>query len=549
MLNSKSFREIKNVAPYGKPKTKITNDKNNGKRKVSIFNKFKTLINKSFDSLKSDDEDSSSHRDAKLNAPMVPGGFFEEGNRSIHNKTNDSIIASSQIGQQINHDETEGDESMANVSNAKLASFFAQKGDAPLTDIEMEGVMSLMRKSSMPQLLSQNNHDIANSTFTSLQPTDENAFMHNFDSPSHNNKVFKSSRILSTSSNANTTNNHTIINGFKIPQFVPKYDRTTDSTGSRVSSINSTTSTRRVFDYSGMKSPYRKTVIFKYPSHRRSVSTPHPHVSKSISSKTSQNKKSNNGQRMTNVASALVTLLENNNNNNTATNGSNNNNSNGEDKSITITKQSKSLANPYSSIIRKPQQRQQFVNLEKKNEPRLVTKQPVAPATPIVSSANTTITNTYKPARSSSLRSNVVIADDEENKKKEKEVEEKKQEAEPIVPKSASFGFTFGSKDKTNEEKKSLEEVKPAPFPVANKKPATASAPPLFSIPIPKRKNDNEKNIETVETKQDDDVVMTGSTDTTSKYKYEFETPTKSGIDASQLDDSKVEQFKSMFVF
>ncbi|CAL9733826.1 nucleoporin Nup60p [Monosporozyma servazzii] len=569
MTTSKSFRDIKNVAPYGKPKTKITSGKANRSRKVSIFNTVKTLINKSFDSLTSGNEECDKpEQDIKTNVSMVPGGFFEEGNRSIHNNNNsnnnkngddDSMIASSQTDQNDNN-ETDGDVSMANISNIKLANFFRQKGDNPLTDIEMEGVMSLMRKSSMPQLPSHNHnhHDMANSTFTSLNPTEENV---SFDTSSNNNKVFKSSRILSTSSNANTTNHNNTASGFKVPQFMPKYDSSNNTMGSRISSINSTTSTRRVFDYSGMKSPYRKTVIFKYPSHRRSVSTPHPQITKPIA-KSSQTKKNSNGQRMTNVASALVTLLENNNsnnnnNNNTIISSLNTSNDNKEqDKSRTITEESKSLANPYSSIIRKPQQLHQLVPLEKKAEREPVTKQSddvVPPAAPVVSSANITISSTYKPARSSSLRSNVVVADIGEAKEPKKEDTEEKGETQPkpIVAQNSSFAFTFGNKDTSKDEKKSEEEIKSS-FSIASRKDTPAvKAAPLFSIPIPKKNNDNEKEIkkEEKENNNDDGVTINNTTITPSKYNFEFETPAKSGIDASQIDDSKMNQFKSMFVF
>lgn len=564
MTTSKSFRDIKNVAPYGKPKTKITNEKSKRSRKVSIFNTVKTLINKSFDSLKAgnDEESHKPEQDNKTNASMVPGGFFEEGNRSIHNnsKTDDSMIASSQLDQNENNEnnETDGDVSMANISNIKLANFFRQKGDNPLTDIEMEGVMSLMRKSSMPQLPSHNHnhHDMANSTFTSLHPTDENA---SFDTLSNNNNnVFKSSRILSTSSNANTTNHNNTANGFKVPQYMPKYDSSNNTMGSRISSINSTTSTRRVFDYSGMKSPYRKTLIFKYPSHRRSVSTPHPQITKPIS-KNVQSKKSTNGQRMTNVASALVTLLE---NNSSSPSVNTTNDIKDQDKSITITKESKSLANPYSSIIRKPQQLHQSVPLEKKNESAPVTKlsdAAVPPSAPVVSSANSTISSTYKPTRSSSLRSNVVVADVEETEepKKENVKQSDEPQSKPVVPQTSSFAFTFGNKDKAEEEKKSEEEVKPS-FSMASEKRApvlaASTAAPLFSIPIPKKTNgdkeiNKEEEKETSNNNNNDDVIMTNTTNTPKIYNFEFETPSKSGIDASEIDDSKVNQFKSMFVF
>lgn len=601
MLNSKSFRDVRNVAPYGKPKTKITN-KTKAKRRASLFNKLKSFINKSIHSIRSvtseetrkiDDDTNSSNKNEFNNATSpisisVPGGFFKENNGKSILMSNPQIddtddhVSNKQETEHA-HENGSDDTCMVNFSNAKLADFFAQKGDKPLTEIEIEGVMSFLRKSSMSHLSDSNKHDIINSTFnSSFHDKNNNNSSNNNYFRNNTNQIFNRSRILSTSSNFagnNTINDNdndignTTINELKVPQYLPEFDTpkpnmitTTNGTNSRISSISSNrSSVRRVFNYSGVRSPYRNTVIFKYPSNHRSLSTSSANSqSQQIKSvtKPSQTKKVN-GPRLTNVASALVTLLENTNNGN----DKNTHEMGSEEKNDTliISQESKSLANPYSSIIHKPIQQKQLINSRKKEElnsetkqinfekPSIVVKSPMSTTTTTTTTASipsnnsnslpANAINTYKPTKSSSLSTNVVIAETVSSKDTK---EPKEKTKVTMIPQTSSFTFTFSNEKSRKEDKKTHNNNETASSLSSaatrsistNDKDSSLLTAGTFTISNPSKTKEEE-------TKQDN----TNLEEKTDKYHYEFSTPPKSNINIATIDESKVEHFKSMFVF
>lgn len=599
MLNSKSFLDVKSVAPYGKPKTKITS-KNNNKRQVSIFNKLKSFIDKSIHSIRStsveeskkkDTNNSNSDRHELTNVAspiFVPGGFFKESNTksilipSPRSNNNDDNISNKEKNEHDSECEN-NDISMVNISNAKLADFFAQKGDEPLTEIEIEGVMSLLRKSSMSHLSNSNKNNMFNSTFNSpFQDKNNNGNNNYF--YNNTNQIFNKSRILSTSSNFTGNNSvndndndvgNTTIKELKVPQYVPDFDTpkpnttilTANNPNSRISSISSNrSSVRRIFNYSGVRSPYRNTVIFKYPSNHRSLSTsnvnPQSQQIKSIT-KPSQTKKTKR-PKLTNVASALVTLLENTSN----SDGKNINQTRDEEKNDTliISQESKNLANPYSSMVHKHTQQKQFINSEKKEDLKSETKQTnfEKPSTTIENNTPTTTTtsianhnnntnsstvnfiNTYKPTKSSSLSTNVVIAD-KVNNGNTKEPEEKiKDTKRTIIPQTSSFTFTFSNANDKNEDKKAF---------TSNEILSSSSSTPITPIFSTDKNSSNSTAAKfTILHPSKTEEEETGQTnvkveENTNKYQYKFSTPAKSNIDVTTIDESKVDHFKSMFVF
>lgn len=431
----------------------------------------------------------------------------------------------------------------------------------------------------MPQLSNHDKNDIFNSTFNSSFQDNNHNHNNNNNNNSvrfHNdsNKIFNRSRILSTSSNFigdNSINDddndvgNTTIKGLKVPQYVPNFDplknttTTTTSNGpnSRVSSISSNkSSVRRVFNYSGVKSPYRNTVIFKYPSNYRSISAsnnvkPQSQQMKAVT-KLSPTKKVNQ-QKLTNVASALVTLLESNNNSDI----NNNNNKAGtkeENDTLIISQESKDLANPYSSIIRKPRQQNQSINLEKTNDLKSETKQTIFEKTPTVVNTTTTdttnnnkdnnnnnntstvtSTNTYKPIKSSSSITNGVVAETVDQKDISEPKEKVKETKQTYIPQTSSFTFTFGKKNVNKEDTETK-----------NNNNRTTLSPSDASI-TPSSTTDKDSSKSNTSTSTAFNVGKLE--EKTNEYQYTFPTPTKSNIDTSTIDESKVDHFKSMFVF
>lgn len=504
MLNSKSFRDVKPVAPYGKPKSRTTSkgthEKSTPKRKISIFNRAKSLLKKSIDTLSGGEKVSPLQSNtSETSSANVPGGFFEEGHRSISSTSFlQNNIETQDKEQEQGEDEDEN--SIANKSNAKLAEFFHEKGDSPLTEIEMEGVMSLMRKSSSLSHNHITSRRHSHATLTKDADISQSSMIND------TNPIFQKSRVLSNSSTS-----------FKVPQYIPKFDQSSSTNNNnnngslRSTSMVSSRSTstrqglkRRIFDYSGVPSPY-KTVVFRYPSHNRSVSTP-LHNDKINKTSTNVTKPiAQTQKKMTNVASALVTLLE-------------NSKDKLENDKIKINPKSQKLANPYASIVRKPQQQQQMIS----TSPTTVAPAPVSVETPLEPKIDVTLTERKKddilPPPSKKITpvvENLVTLEEKVTIPKPK----------TAVPSQSSFAFTF--QNKKPEVKKPAVKKPEVPIPVVTPKvaPAFAPAPAPVTIPTPT------------------------PAQTTDKYSYDFETPKESHIDASTIDETKVDQFKSMFVF
>ncbi|CCH42441.1 Muscle M-line assembly protein unc-89 [Wickerhamomyces ciferrii] len=120
--------------------------------------------------------------------------------------------------------------------NARLAEFFAKKGNEPLSEIELEGVKSLLAKSNSPKQI-----------------------------------LFKQSQIIDTKEEeedeANNTNEQILKNSKSessvksTPSFKATYNKSISEDNTFDNSINSITSQRkkRIFDFSGFPSPYRTT--------------------------------------------------------------------------------------------------------------------------------------------------------------------------------------------------------------------------------------------------------------------------------------------------
>lgn len=586
----KSYREQKPFAPYRKPVVKRTNQKvpflskiknlfnNNEKDVHNLYDSNNALIHRKRPSV-------SSRRASSI--AKVPGGFFDPNASSVSIKDDSISNSNIDVSKQFNDSLNEFDTSNASISsNARLASFFAKKGDAALSEIEMEGVLSLMKKAK---------HDETNDSITVHDGSivNDNANKSNMYNEFEEPSILKKGkqRLASTSS-------------FKLPSFNPRYDHSMVSTTSNkrnLSFASTASSTRRVFDYSSMPSPY-KTVVFRYKSAANNVPTRHEsstsRIEKPVSSSSGSTKK------LSNTASALISLLD----------------GNQTDDTKKVLQNPSSLANPYSNYPSRLRKKINVSQLETepahKNEAESIPKEFFNPNTnnpqpvkidnttskeiplelhkrskPNEKEEELTIVEPsfklYKPNRSSSLRSSVVVAEDITSPEKETEdvktAVTKVKAAVPVtmmnfgsndktdaaaVPQASLFSFTFKKPEKPFAEEpvaddkivelpsnnifnkattsQSVEKTEPAATPVfsfANsatvdvEKPKETNIKPAFSFGQPSiiEKKSPPKVTTIDEDKQANDYV--------------FEAPSASNIDPNSVDEAKVENFKSLFAF
>ncbi|SCU82400.1 LADA_0C04984g1_1 [Lachancea dasiensis] len=203
----------------------------------------------------------------------TPGSFFSESSSDLLvNKRR-----ARQSEQEAKEIEAENlDE--ANSSNSALAAFFREKGDAPLSEVEYEGVLSLMKKNRTCSDDLTGEKEDASGVFSA--------------------KEMKPA-LLRPADAVRTTS-------FKAPSFVPQYDdySTTFSTSMRSTSSASSRKSR-VFDYSNLPSPYRSCSY----KHSAAEVVSSPKRLKSSCEQASEAQSSSN-QKLSNTASALISLLD-----------------------------------------------------------------------------------------------------------------------------------------------------------------------------------------------------------------------------------------------
>lgn len=189
----------------------------------------------------------------------APGGFY-------FRETNDLINPVIENDTDITVDYVD-----ANSSNTKLTNFFREKGDQPLTDIEYEGVISLLNKGR------------------------------SISSPSQD----RQSVLLVRESNRENFLRSVSGTPLKIPTFKPNFnDSASSETVKPKFPMNHTT--RRIFNYAKLPSPYR-TTIYKYSAAHPKFETNDTGVK---GSETSSN--ATTPKKLSNTASALMSILDSN---------------------------------------------------------------------------------------------------------------------------------------------------------------------------------------------------------------------------------------------
>ena len=497
-LRNKSYRE--HSAPYRKPISTRTNEK------VSMFGRIKRSIfgNKNSVDTKQDNKYGSNgtRRQRVISSTSIPGGFFDA------NASDVSIIQEETTNNKVSESINNSIADISTSSNAKLANFFAQKGNVPLSEMEMEGVMSLMRQgksTSNGDLPEEYDESLINGT---MRSTITNHHHHHHDTTDKlDNSIMKR---IDHSKQRN--------NSFKMPSFNPRYDHSTMTIDRNLrpsstkpiqrntSFASSVSSTRRVFDYNSLPSPY-KTVIFKYKNHNN----PKEINKKEKREINTDGKIEKKAKKVSNTASALLSLL---------------------DHTQTIDSKQEnisSLANPYANNIiprirekeieTKPVEIDTPIQLPKRQNPVNL-----LPKKDELSNVMNGISNqkSYKPTRSSSLRSTVAIASPE------KESLQDKKEAEPStkphdkinVPSKISFNFNKPSNVETEKVETNIFN-------------GTKNSTNLFKF----------------DTSPSQVPDTTPPEVTKYEYEYKFPTPISSQCDSNNIDESEVEKYKSLYIF
>lgn len=434
-----------------------------------------------------------------------------------------------------------------NISNAKLASFFKEKGDRPLSEMEIEGVISVMKKC----------RSVSSTPYTSRIISESGS--------ARDNKILRSkSEAVGTP--------------LRAAQYNPKFDETSFANSSLRSARSSVT--RRVFDYSKLPSPYR-TTVYKY-----SAAGTKP---KSAPANDNKNKVSRNRttpKKLSNTASALISILD----------GAQESNENEINK---IAKTSK-VANPYSTYvtrIRKGKMQHELnvpvtpaklaaesailneslaskkensedIQSKGSNEIRKLSSQPVShveakkDAVSIEDSkrindenqTNTLNLDKYKPSKSSSLRQTVTA------KLSPEKLKETGSSSEPSVPIS-NFNFSFKkvepvhSKDTLGDVKKPNTEKNENPsspslhFTFGGVQGASILKPAEHDVEFNSGKPLTHTNFDSFRL-ADQPSRASDLQDLSKGHEvFDFGDIPNSTIDKNSVDQAKVNQLRSMFIF
>lgn len=286
--------------------------------------------------------------------------------------------------------------------NARLASFFAQKGSQPLNEIEMEGVRALLAQSAS----NSNLGTPGKATALNDDGLARNGDDADSDGEGHS-QVLKHS-VASAS-------------GLETPSFKPTYNTGVGANDSSL--VSSATPKRRVFDYSGFPSPYRTTRLKSSTALLKEKAI----KSNQIASKAEPVSKPE--KKLSNTASALLSFIEGNEPAQT------------EEKGEKVEKEV-DFSNPYvrtttkKHIIKKKlspleQLEESFAQADGKGKAEEALKEPAEPAEkpaeatekpapkpapqPQQTFPSVAPVDKYKPAKSSSLRESITVDDSDKS--------------------------------------------------------------------------------------------------------------------------------------
>lgn len=460
-----------------------------------------------------------------------PGGFYSRDTVDLPGR----VVMNAKLEPNSN-DNNLGDTEEAKLPNLTLAQFFREKGDEPLSEIEYEGVLSLIKRSKSASLVEDT----------------QNALMAGNNSSELSSAVLKPSSVREAS--------------LKAPSFRPKYDEFASTANTSLRSVVSAGSRKsRVFDYSSLPSPYRSC------SYRHST-TDAILAQKNTAGLESSGADafSTSSDKMSNTASALISLLD----------------------SREAKSEASGLANPYSTRVsefkryRRDPESDRFV-------PHTPSKANGAssPAHSIALSeiqnnenkeAETTEKPTnqqftkYRPAKASSLRTTVSAkkSPGAESSKPLGSVPHLQETDAPVVPKS-SFGFSYPalamSFDKSSRNANSANstgkmaagvseegtETKPASSMNTKTTPSfnfsqqlgarKANSPAQTSLAAFAKESDQSSARKANEGQSSRELQSAFSNN--EPLQFDFSAPPASGIDPASIDEELVQKSRNIYVF
>lgn len=232
----------------------------------------------------------------------IPGGFYQAGPlKGLQRNSAREVEPMSTVDDSSRAFSDNSYEDSFDTSNARLANFFKEKGNQPLSDIEIEGVLSLMQKSRASSVAGSVKKPNANSSFRRHGEKES--------------RILRSSTCLSASDAVT-----------KQISFYPDYQNMETSQDTSANTVR-----KHIYDYSNAPTPF-KTVVYKYSA----AST--PHLTKPIKDDESSliaNPPSSH-KKLSNTATALISLME-----------SESMNAGPQDQTIN------DMANPYSTHVEK----------------------------------------------------------------------------------------------------------------------------------------------------------------------------------------------------
>ncbi|SSD62203.1 uncharacterized protein SCODWIG_03965 [Saccharomycodes ludwigii] len=230
-------------------------------KKKSIFASLKSLFEIQRNKVVADNKKEKVKKlDYNNNNLLVPGGFYTGDYATplqpievVNSIKNDTVVNNMDHGHE--NDSYASIHEDPDTSNAKLAKFFQEKGKEPLSEIELEGVLSLINK-SRKVLVKKGEEAIDN---------------HSAMLCDNKSAVLSSTRRSS-----------------EVPEFTPNYDP-------NLKHVQSLPYKKRIFDFSVVASPYKLNGIYQ------------PKITENTSEE--QEKTEVKGKKLSNTATALINLL------------------------------------------------------------------------------------------------------------------------------------------------------------------------------------------------------------------------------------------------
>lgn len=385
--------------------------------------------------------------------------------------------------------------------NVTLAKFFAQKGNAPLSAIEIEGVKALLSKASSPD-----------STINLTRSEDED--------DSTNNISINESLLQNDSKRISSAT----------PSFKATYNNKTTyvDVRSRSNTPEPVSNRKKIYDFSGFPSPYRTSRL------KSSFSI----TDLKTESKQEEAIPIEETKKLSNTASALLSFIENSNGSDEKTNNS----SNKENKFI-------DFSNPYAInrkakkpiVIKKSEpsiteRLEESLNEEEKNKP---IQKPLPNQSFLVSKPLEI--NKYKPTKSSSLCESITINDDDQSMEQSDTTQDITQEEPVKSPTLLSHAPLVESTPASSFKPK---DVKPQPaFSFTQPVPSiptsmelTTTSTKLTSTSV------NNNSLFSLKSNDEDEIVEDAPL-------FTFPNAIASNLSIQDIDEAKVRQYEALFTF